>query len=116
MPLWAGFAVPLTRAAGAGEVGTDLGHESLVPTEASPGLAPGRCHTLRTTWRKSAHRSADESSTQADEKSEPTRRHLDHHTNARLRAVPYAAESATQTVGEWSPPERSERHASAHAR
>jgi hypothetical protein len=29
MPIWAGFAEPLTRAAGAGETGTELGHEGL---------------------------------------------------------------------------------------
>jgi hypothetical protein len=29
MPFWAGFAAPLTRAAGAGEPGPDLGHEAL---------------------------------------------------------------------------------------
>jgi predicted metal-binding protein len=30
MPIWVGFAAPLTRAAGAGETGMDFGHEALV--------------------------------------------------------------------------------------
>src|SRR6187551_2575169 len=48
MPFWAGFAAPLTREAGAGEPGTDLGHEHQCASGLTSRRVPSDAEAART--------------------------------------------------------------------